>query len=493
MLSLDWTVVGVYFALVLGLGLGVGRRIKNFFDYFLAGRSLPMWAVGISAIAAETSAATFIGAPDMAYRGNFAYLQTTIGSVLSRFLIAFFVIHIYYRTGVVTVYELLNNRYGRPTQLLGSLLFCGGRVLASGARVYIAGLAFSTIAGISLSTAICLLCGVALIYGVIGGLRAVVWVEVFQGFVFLSGGLIALWFVVSLQGGVTPVIDHLSAAGKLTVFDFHVDLFSAEFWANPYTFWGAVFGGLTLGSATHTSDQDMVQRLLACRGSREGRRSIIMLGLLEFPVALLFMSVGAALWAYYQSVGIEVPRGSSVFPFFIQTVMPAGLRGLLLASILASAMSSLNSTITALSSVTIRDIFPMQENLSRARWMSLFWALVLMGTAILLGGIHQSFLQAANGNDPSRRVELLTFALGVMALIYGPLLSMFLLALFTRRGNNISIASGTAAGCGLAVYLQFFAAHPIGWTWQIVLSTFVSLVICALGRSTFENTPAALS
>jgi len=504
MTSLDWYIVAGYLGLILVLGFAASRRVEKLFDYFLAGRTTAVWVVVISIIATETSAATVIGGPDTSYRSNLAYVQTTIGAVLSRFFLAYFFIDVYYRHGVYTVYGYLAKRFGFVEQTVTALVFCVGRLFASGARLYIASFAVATIASVNLITAILLVGAVALLYGVFGGLRAVMWTDVVQGILFLLGGVFALLLIVDTVGGVSVLWETARGSGKLEMFDFNVDIFSVEFWKNPYTFIGAVLGGFTLGVATHRTDQDMVQRMLSCRTSREGRKSLIYAGLMEIFVVLLFVSLGVALWAFYQQSAVAGPSETeSVFPHFIRTSIPSGVRGLLLAAILAAAMSSLDSAITALSSVSVADVyFPFRgwrtgqhtkledveadhRVLKTSRWLSLFWGLLLIIIAYVLGTYHQSLLKDAgvSGFDLGRSAELLTLALGVMALIYGPLLGVFLVGIFTSRGSTKSLLSGMAAGLLVVSGLKFASSIEIGWTWHIIIGCLITTGIALLGNS----------
>lgn len=498
MSSLDWAIITVYLGVILVLGLCASRRVNTLRDYFLAGNRLGVWLVVISIIATETSAATVIGGPDTSYSGNLAYLQTTIGAVLSRFFLAYFFIDVYYRHEVYTVYGYLAKRFGPIVQGVSAALFCVARLLASGARLYIAAFAVSTIASVELYEAILLTGAVALLYGVAGGLRAVVWTDVIQGLLFLGVGLYSLFFIVDGVGGAEVFWSEVSSSDKFVFFDFDFNIFSLEFWKNPYTFIGAVLGGFTLGVATHGTDQDMVQRMLACRTSREGRRSLVLTGLIEIPVALLFVSLGLALWTYYQHVQVMGPEVTDpVFPHFIRNSLPSGMKGLMLAAILAAAMSSLDSALTALSSVSVVDVYlPLlrrevddredDEGLAgenqkkivlRARWLSLFWGLLLIVTALFLGYYHQGLLAASvPGMDIGRKDELLTLALGVMSSLYGPLLGVFLIAIFTKRGSTTSVLVGMAMGLLGVGLIRYGLFGEIGWTWHVVIGCLITVL-----------------
>ncbi len=501
MTLLDWLIVATYMAAVMLLGGIASRQMrldskKNALrEYFLAGRSLGVLAVTASIIATETSAATFIGGPDTAFRGDLAYLQTTIGAICSRFFLAYFFIEVYYRHGVVTVYEYLAKRFSSVVQVVCALFFSFGRTLASGARLYIAALAVATIIGVPIPTVIVGIAVVAIVYAVFGGLRAVVWTDAMQAVLFLAVACYVLLFIFWELDAWHSSVAMLDSARKLKMFDFQIDIFSAAFWKNPYTFVGAIVGGFSLGVATHGTDQDMVQRMLACRTSKESKRALILAGLVEIPVALLFVSVGLALWLFYQNA---TPPGSgeSVFPFFIATELPSGIRGLLVAAILAAAMSSLDSALTALSAVSVTDIFvPIRRGaalserqlLRLSRGISLFWGVVLAVAAVFLAASHQAIVaEVAADGDLGRTSELLTLALGIMALFYGPVLGVFLTAIFTKRGSTTSILCGLFAGVLAVTCVRKALFFELGWTWHTVVGTLISFMVAALGKTTFE-------
>ena len=490
MTTLDWSILLTYLAVVLLIGRKAIAKKQNIKEYFLAGKSIGVFAVVASIIATETSAATFIGGPDTSYNNNLCYLQTTIGAVCSRFFLAYLVIGVYYEHKVYTVYQFLGKRFNSLVQKTCAALFCFGRLLASGARLYIAAFAVAVIIATEaeIYQMICLISVIAIIYAVLGGLRAVIWTDIVQGILFLVAGLYSLYFVVDSLGGINTTWKIIKDSEKLLLFDFNFNLLSLEFWANPYTFIGAVVGGFTLGLATHGTDQDMVQRMLTCRDSKDAKRSLIIAGLVEIPVALLFVGLGLVLWAYYQQMtGVSLPATSnSVFPHFIATALPQGIRGLVVAGIFAAAMSSLDSALTALSSVSVND-FSNNESTSstilvkKSKLYSLIWGMMLCACASGLAAYHRILL-AEVGNDAMRQTEFLSLALGVMALLYGPLLGVFIIAIFSKRGSTKSVVCGLALGV-ISMVLLKLSQVPLGWTWYTLAGCLISVLVASLGRT----------
>ncbi len=480
----DWSIVAAYLLAVLALGYYSRAISTEEREYFLAGGRIPAFLAAISVIATETSAATFIGGPDTAFRGDLAYLQTTIGAVVSRFFLATFFISVFYKHRVTTVYGYLKQRFGRKVQILGASLFVLGRLLASGARLFIASLAVSAIAEISIMNAILSSGLIAVCYAAIGGLRSVIWTDALEATVFIASGVYAAWTVFS-SGQITPeAFAALSDADKLMVFNLNFNVFSAEFWEDPYTLLGALIGGFSLGVATHGTDQDMVQRLLACRNSREGKRALVFTALMEIPVALTFVLLGTGLWLLVQS-GIlsSPPESSSIMPHFIANIVPNGLRGILLAALLASAMSSLDSAITALASVSKTDFADAGSiKTLDARWHALVWGVALMLTATV---ISSSYLSSTAG-DAGRGSELLSLALGIMTIFYGPLLGVFLLGMFTTLHCERSVFIGAFCGSCLLLLIRCFDV-PIGWTWHTFIGCLTTMASAALLQATLSS------
>jgi SSS family solute:Na+ symporter len=305
---IDWLVVAAYLLLVLVLGLKASGRQRSTRDYFLGDRSLPWWAVALSIIATETSAATYIGTPGIAYRSSWHYLQMVLGFVLGRLFLALFFIPVYYRSEMFTVYGFLKERFGEPARLVAALLFISGRVVASGVRLYAACLAVTVAAGAVgqgpvTFLAIGLLGFLALAYTFLGGIKAVVWTECVLGTTLLLGGLVAaLAILARIPGGLSAAAALPEFGEKLRVF--HLSPPPEVGWAawlrTTEPFWIGLGGGFVLNLATHGTDQDMVQRMLTCRDWKRGGLSILASAVLILPLNLVFLSVGSLLYFYHR-------------------------------------------------------------------------------------------------------------------------------------------------------------------------------------------------
>jgi len=463
---LDWIVIAAYAATVVSLGIWAGRREKDTDDFFLAGRSMGWIPVSASAVATSLSALTFIGVPGAAYGGSFLYLQLGIGNFLGWYLLSRWFIPKFYELKVTTVYELLGHRFGLTSRTAASVFFIFSRILGSGVRLAGCAIAVSVFFGLEMKTAIILIASFALLYTITGGIKAVIWTDMLQLVLFVVGAtatLIVIWN--ALPGGFSEFLSVGSAAGKFKSFNFAFDLSDGKtFWAGN-TF--AIFIGLAVGAC----DQDIAQRMLTCKDSKEAKNAAWAAGIAPAFTSLLFLSVGAALFVYYQTfpdAGITKlvadGRNDYVFPYFIAHHLPNGLRGLLVAGLLAAAMSSLDSALNGLASTAFIDIYKPHwakertvsdaEALKFSRILVAIFAVILAATAMIFG----------------RQTSILWFGLQAMGWTYGGLLGLFLLAIFTTKKTS-EFGNVFALVTSVAVVLFFTKWLTVGWSWGIVIGT----------------------
>jgi len=472
MLATDWAVLLVYVALVLGIGWHVSRGTKSAEGHLRANRDLPAWAVVFSILAAEVSAATYVGVPETSFKGNWTYLQFALGALIGKWVVSTWFVRLYWRLNLPTVYGLLAQRIGARSQRASAWAFLCGRLVASGVRLYIAALAFSVVTGLAVWQCILLMAGISTLYTLIGGLKAVVWTDVAQGTVFFVGALTAL--VVGLHEIGLPVGQIASEAleaGKLRLFALE---------GNPLvstsSLWSALLGGFLLALAVQGTDQEAVQHMLNTRSERSAGRTVLTSGLMTFPIVAAFLAVGTMLWAFQRHVG---PHGYAletaedikrVFPNFILHELPVGVRGLVFAGLFAAAISSLGATLNAAAAAWTHDIAP------RARGFSLAGVRALTGAfGVLLAGIGLFFDWYARGST----TDLVQIALGAMTILYGGILGAFLVALFAaRRGSDASVPLGMLAGVASGSVLFFqdklFGQRFLEWPWCLCLSTLLA-------------------
>lgn len=465
---LDYTVIAVYVLGTALFGLKAGGKQTSTNDYFLGNRSLPWWAVCFSVVATETSTLTVIGVPAVSYGGTLLFLQITFGYLLGRLIVALVFLPRYYQGNLVTAYALLSQRYGDGMRATASATFLVTRLLADGVRLFATAIPLKVIAesagwDVSYLAIIVAIGLVTIVYTFVGGIKAVVWMDVIQMTLYVGGAIVA----IALLAGELPAgwFAEASAAGKTHIFDWGpTESFGA--WATTnYTLLAAVVGGAIFSMASHGTDQLIVQRLLTCKNLGDSRKALIGSGFMVMLQFALFLVVGLMLWSYYGGVSVEalgLTRGDEIFPKYIIEEMPPGLSGLLLAGIIAAAMSTLSSSLNALASSTMMDLYERFSSktledakaLRLARFFTLFWGLVFIVFASMF----------TSSDNPV--VEL---GLAIASFTYGGLLGVFLLGLLDRRTRQIdAIVAFLATIVLMFLIIQGVWYSPeVGWTFQL--------------------------
>ncbi|HST09363.1 MAG TPA: hypothetical protein VLL05_03235, partial [Terriglobales bacterium] len=326
--------------------------------------------------------------------------------------------------------------------------------------------AVSIVVAIALGTgeiaSIAIITLLTLIYTFEGGLAAVIWTDVVQTFIYIGGTLVGVFTILHLVPGGWSVIHSVAAsAGKLQVFDF-----SLNFW-KPYTFWAGLIGGAFLTTASHGTDQLIVQRLLAARNQRQSVTALLSSGIAIFFQFALFLIVGVMLWAYYGLPSSTFGKADYIYPKFIVTRLPHGISGLLIAAILAAAMSNLSAALNSLSSSSMMDFYLRRHpetddrtQLRLSRISTFFWALLLFALAVL--SLHKV----------ARVIEV---GLAIASVAYGALLGVFLLGVLTKRANQTGSMVGMLFGFAVELYLWLGTKVP--WTWYVAIGTVVTFGI----------------
>lgn len=494
---LDWSVLGAYLAAMAGIGACFARRQGSVRSFFLADRGIPVWAAAISIVATSVSAVTFIGAPEDAFNGNLSYLTLNLAGLVAVVFVAVFFIPRFYAANVTTVYELVGAAMGPGARKATSGAFMLGRIMASGARLYVAAIPFSLlvfgdIEPAQLVVAIAIVTVVSTLYTFIGGIKAVIWTETPQALLFVGAAAVALWLLASkipLSAGET--LDALRAStaadgsSKLTLLDWRLDL------SLSYSVWSAVFGFVLFNMAVYGADQDLAQRMLTCKNAVRGAWSAVLSNIIGMGVAVLFLAIGLLLYVHYNRPDLmggaapayEPDDSRKVFLEFILRETPAGLRGLMLAGVFAAAMSSLASSVAAMASTAVCDFYrpwrPARDEAHYVRVSRLAvgaWGLVLGAFACVC-----VYWQRARGEG------LLEFAIGVMTYAYTGLLAVFLCAIFTRRGNGRSAGLAVLTGAIAVVVMDRLpwlleGAPKISTGWRMLFGTAAAFAVCAAGR-----------
>jgi SSS family transporter len=459
--KLDLAIIALYLVGITLFGLRFRKRHRSLRDYFLAGRDIPWWAIALSIVAAETSTLTIISIPGLAYDTNLTFLQVVMGYVVGRIIIAFVLLPHYFRGDLYTAYELIELRFGRGLRSLTAGLFLLTRAAAEGVRVYAVSIVVSIALGTGEVASIAIITILTLAYTFEGGLAAVIWTDVVQTVIYVGGTLVGLVTILHLvPGGWTAIHAAAASAGKLRVFDFTPSL-----WI-PYTFWAGVIGGAAFTTASHGTDQLFVQRLLAARGQKQSALALISSGVAILFQFALFLMVGVMLWAYYRVPSGVFGKSDRIYPTFIVSRMPHGISGLLIAAVLAAAMSNLSAALNSLSSSSIMDFYvylrPRADERSQmrlSRVATFVWALLLFGLAVL--SLHKA----------GRVVEV---GLQIASVAYGALLGVFLLGVLTRKANQRGAMVGMLFGFCTELYL--WRIH-LPWTWWVILGTAVTFIV----------------
>jgi SSS family solute:Na+ symporter len=472
---IDFTIIGLYLAGITLFGLRFRKRHRTLRDYFLAGRDIPWWAIALSIVAAETSTLTIISIPGLAYDTNFTFLQVVMGYVVGRVVISFVLLPHYFRGDLFTAYELIERRFGRGLRSLTAGLFLLTRAAAEGVRVYAVSIVVSIALGTGEVASIAIITALTLIYTFEGGLAAVIWTDVVQTAIYVGGTLVGLATILHLvPGGWTAIHAAAASAGKLQVLDFR-----GSIWI-PYTFWAGVIGGTFFTVASHGTDQLIVQRLLAARGRKQSATALVSSGVAVLFQFALFLMMGILLWAYYRAPSAQFGRPDRIYPTFIVTRMPHGISGLLIAAILAAAMSNLSAALNSLSSSAIMDFYarlrPQADETTKmrlSRLATLAWALVLFGLAVI--ALHKV----------GRVVEV---GLQIASVAYGALLGVFLLGVLTRRANQRGAMVGMLFGFGVELYLWLGTRVP--WTWWVMIGAALTFGVGLTASSMLGNREA---
>ncbi len=493
--TLDGVIVVLYLLATTMLGVWLGRGKQTARDYFVAGEHVPWWAVLFSVVATETSAITFISIPGLAYIGNLGFLQVALGYIVGRIVIAFTLLPRYYQGELVTAYSLLEQRFGSTTRRFASITFMVTRIFGDSVRLFATAIPVALLIGPLVApeyvgpASILLLGACTVVYTYQGGMKAVIWTDVIQIGVYVGGGAAALWIVGNdVVGGWSRIFTDASARGQLQMLDLYTGF------DRPHTIWAGVIGGAFLSMASHGVDQMVVQRLFATGNLKLARRALIGSGFVVFAQFALFLIIGVGLYAFY--AGEVFPRPDAIFPRFIVEVMPPGLTGLVIAAVLAAAMSTISSSINSLAASSVHDLYlPITGKraddpglLLTSKRFTLFWAAVLVGGALLY----------RNEGTP-----VVTIALSIASFTYGGLLGAFFLGMAVSRAKQRDALLGMSVGIGvmsvvvfatpLSAWLPALApvlapVRGVAWPWFVLIGTSLTFATGLLS-SRFSSAP----
>jgi solute:Na+ symporter, SSS family len=474
----DYAVVAAALVCLVLIGLAFTREQRDTGDFFLARRRIPWWAACLSFLATEISAVTIISVPATAYSENWEYVQFFVGASLAKLVVAFLFIPAFYRYDCTTIYEFLRYRFGAASQATGAVFFFITRLLGSGVRLMAAALAVSVLAGWPLAPTVALFTAVSMLYIGLGGVKAVVWTNVFQAVMFLSAGLVTVGFLASeAVGGLSAMYATAAEAGRLRMINWGPAPGDPDFWrrvlTDPNIVWLAVLNGLVGSTAAFGTDHDLMQRLLTVETRQASQRTLALTPLGTLVTLALYLSIGAGLFTYYaQHPSQALPRPDEIFPFFVRTAMPETLRGLMLAAIV---LASIDSPLGSLAASFVTDIY--RPLLVRGRSESHYLrvsraAVVAFGVVLALLAWGFSFFD-----------RILWLAFKIAGVTFGSLLGVFLLGLVTRvRSNRANVVAMVAMALVNLVLLTLSELKVIGlgWSWLVLLGTAGTLAIATM-------------
>jgi SSS family transporter len=476
---LDFAIILGYLAAITWFGARFRHGQTTLRDYFLGGQIAPWWAISLSIVAAESSTLTIVGTPALAFGGNLGFLQIVLGYLLARIVISLLFLPHYFRGEMFTAYELMRRRFGERIRKLTASMFLVTRALAEGVRIFAISIVISIVLGTGEVASIALIVLLTLFYTFEGGMTAVIWTDVVQMGLYLFGAVVSFFVILGqIPGGWAHVAAVAGAAHKFAIFDFRFSPTMA-FFSRPYTFWAGLAGGCFLTTATHGTDQLMVQRLLSARNERQSRAALLASWAVIVFQFTLFLLIGVLLYVHNGDMGMPAPQHSDrIYPEFIWNHLPVGAAGLAIAAILAAAMANLSAALNSLASTTVVDFLPARgaageaRSLRIARLATVAWGVVLLGIAI--AARHSS--------------SVLEAGLTIASIPSGMLLGVFLLGVLTRKPREGAAMAGVAAGLAAILYVRF--RTPIAFTWYVLIGTVVTFC-AALMASWFETARGA--
>jgi SSS family transporter len=493
--AIDYSIVVVYLLAVAFIGIYSSGKQTSVKDYFLGSNNIPWWAACFSVVATETSTLTFISIPGLAYISNMNFLQLAFGFLIGRIIVAFVFLPKYYKGNLETAYQFLGNRFGKPMRKYASVTFIVLRIFADGVRLFTTAIPIKFITGLSYFECILIVGTITVIYSYIGGIKAVIWTDVVQMFIYFIGAIASMIVIYNLlPNGWQDVVNYASPGDKFQSFNFTLPSSFTEMFTGTYGLIGGLIGGAFLAMASHGTDQLIVQRLLTCKDIKSSQKAVIFSGVIVFVQFTIFLIIGLMLFALYKGADFKtlslntqlLTKSDEIFPMFIVKNLPVGLAGLIVAGLLSASMSTLSSTFNSLASTTILDLFQgnkfiknEKDELKYSRIATVFWAFVIMGTGLLF---------------QSETNPAVDFALKIQSLIYGGLLGVFLLGIiYKKAGLKDAVISYSFAIVILSLLFilpkfGFFPAVNLTWftLFGVIITFLVANVTMLFGKNKSE-------
>lgn len=467
--TVDYFIIAAYLVGVAIFGIVSGGRQKSIQDYFLGSQAVPWWAVCFSIVAAETSALTFISIPGLAYLTNLNFLQITIGYLLGRIVVAIVFLPQYSKGNLKTAYTYLETRYGGKTRSFASVVFIFTRTAADGVRLFATAIPIYLMLNIDPMIAIVIVAVISLIYTYTGGIKGIIWVDVIQMTIYVSGAIIAGIFIIyHLPDSLSTTLSSTSISDKLSIINFGFNKGFSGFLSDPYTLIGGLVGGAFLSMASHGTDQLVVQRLLAIKDLKGSQKAIVGSGIIVIMQFAVFLLLGVLLYAFYGPMDL---RSDEIFPKFIIEVLPIGLTGVIIAALLAAAMSTLAGSMSSLSSSMMMDLYlPLtkkelndRQKLRISRLFTIMFGFLLVLSAFFFKESSQAVVE---------------IALSIASFTYGGLLGTFLLGIFFPKSKQEDALAGFVAG--IFIMITVISLNLVAWTWFTFVGVLATLFVGGL-------------
>ena len=474
---LNWTILGIYLAANIYMGYALGKRVESAEDFYVGRRTTPWWAIGISVVATYVSALSFLGGPAWVYSESLAVIAIHINYPLVIFIVITVFLPFFYNSGVASIYEYQERRFGPTSRSVMSAIFLVSQALTSAAILYATSLVIEFITGIDVITAIVIVSAIALVYTMMGGITAVIWTDVIQAAVLLVGALIIFFALLDeLPMPVMELLASLKDSGKTTALDWSFD-FSKE-----ATIWSGVIAMTLFHTTVYGANQMMVQRTLAAKSIGDAKKSFLMMGYAAFFIYFLFMFLGVLFYGYYE--GREFENGNTIILQFAADYSMPGLLGLLAAAVIAASMSSLDSSLNSMATVSTVDFYERffkpgessRHYLKVSRWFTLFWAAAIIIPAILYSRSEGSILQTLSQ---------------VGAYFVGAKLSMYGLGFFSKHATEKGVLIGVAVG--FVVIWGVATQTDIAWPWYCLIGGVVNVVVSLIASLLTDGRQEAYS
>jgi len=471
--ALDLVLLCAYMLGTVAFGLWMGRGQKSASDYLLGGRDLPWWTLLLSIVATETSTATFLSVPGIAYAAKFGtgdlrFLQLPLGYIVGRTIAAYTLVPMYFRGELFTAYDVLRHKSGPAVRTLASGLFLVTRTLADGLRLYLTAVVLQTMFGWSLPVAVLLTSVGTLAYTVVGGIKAVVWTDVAQFFVYMAGAGAALLVIGGkVDGGLSQIASDAAASGRLRVFDFGLDF------STPYTFWAGLLGGAVLTIGSHGVDQMIVQRYLSARSLGDAQKALLWSGPLVFAQFALFLAIGHGLAAFYAANPPAQPfgKGDAVFADFLVHHLPIGLVGLVLGAVFSAAMSTLSSSLSASAGALVNDFLLPATGHAPDSPFALRAAKL---ATVLFAGLQIAVGISGLGGGQA----VVSQVLAIATVTTGVILGLFVLAARgVAPGASLAGLCGGVAAIGVVVFGLEAWGVKLAWPWHGLVSCGATVAV----------------